>query len=165
VTYAAVLDVEADWYGLDLSGVNVPPLLKDQGGPFDVVGPHVRRLAQARHQLYLTHGPAREMPGSKDLTRLDHEVVALVLWAATGAGARAQVDAAGVDDAVDRVIRRVLGPAGDLNHGGRWFSVGAVTAEPSNPLDALRWSDVIGAAGAAHVVVVRYSVAEITDRS
>lgn len=160
MSYATVLETEAEWFLLDLYSQGVPHLHRDDGGPFDIVTPHVRRLAQRRAQLYLNHGPTREAKGAKDSVRLDHEVIAIVLIAATGAGSREHVDQAAVDAAVARVVARVVGPTGDVGHGGRWFRVGPVSVDPASPLDRLRWSDAISAAGAAHVVPVRYTVTE-----
>ncbi|HJV09472.1 MAG TPA: hypothetical protein VJ653_07315 [Acidimicrobiales bacterium] len=160
MSYADALDREAEWYGLDLVDDGIPALASADGGPFDVVATHVRRLAQAGHQLYLAHGPTTQPASSKSTTRLDHQVAALVLWAAVGAGARAHVDQASMEEAVAKVIARVIGPVGDVGHGGRWFKVGPVSTEPANVLDLLRFADVIGAAGAAHTVIVRYTVTE-----
>lgn len=160
MSYADVVDAEAEWFGADLSAQGVPALLASQGGPFHVVAAHVRRLAQARHQLYLAHGPTAQPRRSKTTTRLDHQVVALVLWAALGAGARAHEDADDLEQAVAKVIARVLGPVGDVGHGGRWFRVGPVATEPASILDQLAFGDAIGAAGAAHTVVLRYTVTE-----
>lgn len=159
-----MLATECEWFLVDLFSQGVPHLLRADGGPFDVVTPHVRRLSQANHQLYLTHGPTREGRGAKNMVRLDHEVVAIILWSALGAGAREQVDQANVEAAVAKVVARVLGPDGDVGHGGRWFSIGPASVEPVNPLDRLRWSDAISAAGAAHVVAVRYTVTEFGTR-
>lgn len=164
MSYATVLAAEAEWFSDDMSAEGLPPLTKDQGGPFDIVTPHVRRLAQVRAQLYLSHGPTRQARGSKALVRLDHQVLAVVLVAATGAGTREHIDQATIEADVAKVVARVIGPADDIGHGGRWFRVGDVAVEPASPLDRLRFTDAITAAGAAHVVVVRYTVAEYADR-
>lgn len=163
MSYASFLDTEAAWFALDLPGV--PALAKSDGGPFDIVTPHVRRISQKRAQLYLNHGPTRQGEGSKTMVRLDHEILAIVLMAATGAGTREHIDQDSVERNVSKVVARIIGPAGDVGHGGRWFRVGALTVEPASPLDRLRWSDAISAAGAAHVVVIRYTVSEYVDRS
>lgn len=160
MAYDAVLESEQAWYETDLTASGVPALLKAQGGPFDIVASHVRRLAQARAQLYLTHGPTTQARGAKAGVRLDHQVIALVLYAAVGAGARAHVDQDSLEAAVGRVVARVLGPAGDVDHGGRWFRVGPVATEPVGLEGLLQWGDAIAAAGAAHVVAVRYTVSE-----
>ena len=162
MSYETVLATEAEWYALDLAP-ELPPIAKANGGVFDTVATHVRRLSQAGAQLYLDHGPTRQARGSKPTARLEHEVVALVLWPAVGGGARAHVDGRAVEDAVDAVVKRVLGPAGDVGHGGRWFRIGPVSAEPTDPLDALRWTDAIAATGAGHTVAVRYTVTEMLD--
>lgn len=163
MSFDQVLAAEAEWFSrADLAGVG--PLAKADGGPFDAVGAHVRRLAQAGRQLWLTHGASREVAGSKSTRRLDHEVIALVLWPATGAGARAHVDQAAAGAATQLVADRVHGPDGDVGHGGRWFRVGPVSVEPPGPLDILRYADAIGAAGAAYVIAVRYSVTEMAVR-
>jgi hypothetical protein len=154
-----VLDVELEWFRLDLANDDVPPLVKPDG-PFMVLERDVRRLAQARTQLYLTRGPTTQPRSSKTTTRLDHEVIALVLWAATGAGARAHQDQEPLDDAMAKVVARVLGPDGDVGHGGRWFKVGPVSTQPVGLEGLLRWGDAIGAAGAAYTVAVRWSVSE-----
>lgn len=154
-----VLDTELEWFRLDLAGEDLPPLVKPEG-PFVVVERDVRRLAQARTQLYLTRGPTTQPKGSKTTTRLDHEVVALVLWAATGAGARAHQDQESLDAAVAKVVARVVGPEGDVGHDGRWFKVGPVTTQPVGLEGLLRWGDAIGAAGAAYTVAVRWTVSE-----
>lgn len=165
VSYATLLAAEAEWFSADMSAEGLPALTKDQGGPFDIVTPHVRRLSQVRLQLYLGHGPTSQGRGSKTLVRLDHQVLAIVLVAAAGAGTREHVDQATVESAVSKVVARVIGPPGDVGHGGRWFSVRGVTVEPASPLDRLRFTDAITAAGGAHVVVVRYTVVEYTDRA
>ncbi len=159
-----MLDVEAEWHGLDLSADGVPALEKTAGGPFDIVTPHLRRLSQARRQLFLTHGNDRDVPSSKSTRRTEHEVLALVLWPAAGAGARAHEDQAVLGEAVAAVVARVHGPAGDIGHGNRWFRTGPTSVEPAGPLETLRFADAIGSAGAAYTVIVRYSVAEMTDR-
>lgn len=163
MSYASFLDTEAAWFAEDLPGV--PALTKADGGPFDIVTPHVRRLSQVRAQLYLSHGTTRQAKGSKALVRLDHEVIAVVLMAATGAGTREHIDQASTEEAVSKVVARIIGPAGDVGHGGRWFKVGPLSVEPASPLDRLRWSDAITAAGAAHVVPIRYTVSEYAARS
>lgn len=157
--YDAVLDSELEWFRADLAAQGLAPLAKP-AGPFAVVERDVRRLAQARTQLWLTRGPTTQPRGSKTTTRLDHEVIALVLWAAIGAGARAHVDAENLEEAVGLVVARVVGPEGDVGHGGRWFRVGPVSTEPVGLDGLLRWGDAIGAAGAAHTVAVRWSVSE-----
>lgn len=164
MSYATLLDAEAEWFGADLSTEGLPALTKARGGPFDIVTPHVRRLAQVRAQLYLNHGTTRQGRGAKDMARLDHEVIAIVLMAATGAGTREHTDQEAVEVAVAAVVARVLGPEGDVGHGRRWFRVGPLSVEPASPLDRLRWSDAISAAGAAHVVPVRYTVTELDAR-
>jgi hypothetical protein len=164
VGIAEVLDVEADWYVQDLVAQGVAALTKDAGGPFGVVTPRLRRLSQVAQAVYLTHGQTRQGKGAKDQARFDHDVIAVVLWAATGAGARAHVDQEAADAAVARVVDRVLGPTGDTTHGGRWFSIGPVVVEPPGPLELLAWSDAVAAAGAAYVITVRYTVSEFRAR-
>lgn len=153
-----VLDLELEWFLADVEDLN--PLPESAGGPFHVVEREVRRLSQARNQLYLTLGPTTTPRGSKTTRRLDHEVIALVLWTAVGAGQRAHVDQAALGRAVDLITRRVLGPDGDIGHGGRWFRAGGLRTEPVGLDGLLRWGDAIGAAGAAYTVAIRYTVSE-----
>lgn len=61
MSYSDVLDQEATWFGLDLAAQGVPSLTPT----FAVVTPHLRRLSQRGHALYLTHGPSREAQGSR----------------------------------------------------------------------------------------------------
>lgn len=165
MTYATVLTTEAAWFALAGAPAGaMPALTVAAGGPFDIVASHTRRLAQRRHQLYLAHGTTRPARGAKDSVRLDHEVMAVVLWAATGAGGREHIDQEALEAAVAKVVARVIGPAGDVDHGGRWFSVGRPMVEPEDPLSRLRFADAITAAGAAHTVIVRYRVSEYVAR-
>ena len=157
--YAEALTAEEDWFTSPLVGV--PPLIKEDGGPFDVCAAQVRRLSQAPRQLFLGH--TRSTDGRQSKTpdhRIDHEIVALVFWSAIGAGARAHRDQAELDAAVERVLARIRGLQGDSTHGGRWWGVGEARVEPPNPATLLAFSDAAGAVGAAYQVSVRYTVVE-----
>ena len=158
--YAAVLGAEAEWLTADLSAEGYPPLLASQGGPFDAVGAEVRRLDQHRHQLWLAHSQTRQGKGSKQSVRLDHEVAAVVMWAAAGAGHRAHLDQAALAKGIESLLVRLAGTEGDRTHGGRWFNVAPATVAGATPLQLLVWTDAVAAAGAAHVVVVTWTVAE-----
>lgn len=158
--YADALAVEEAWFTSPLVGV--PVLVAEDGGPFDIVAAQVRRLSQARRQLFLGHGPTTSARGSKTGDRfVTHEVVALVFWSAPGAGGRAHEDQASLDEATERVLARVRGPVGDYTHGGRWWSVGEARVEPPNPATLLAFRDAAGAVGAGYELAVKYSVTEL----
>lgn len=155
--YAGVLDIEAEWLTADLSAEGLPPLSASRGGPFHAIGAEVRRLDQARHQLWLVHTRSTQGRGSKSDTRLVHEVTAVILWHAAGAGHRAHVDQAKLAEAVEAVLLRV---GHDLTHGGRWWGVGPATVNPPTPLQLLAWRDALAAAGAAHELTVTWTATE-----
>lgn len=160
MTYADALAKEEAWFASDLSAQGVPGL----SPPFDVVASQVRRLSQARRQLFLGHSRSTDGRRSKAGDhRVDHEIVALVFWAAVGAGGRAHEDQDRLDEAVERVLARVRGPAGDYTHGGRWWSVGEVRVEPPNPATLLAFRDAAGAVGAGYELAVRFSVTELLE--
>ena len=50
--YDDVLDRESVWFGLNLTAQGVPSLTPT----FAIVTPHLRRLSQRGHALYLAHG-------------------------------------------------------------------------------------------------------------
>ncbi|MCA1572823.1 MAG: hypothetical protein LC798_21525 [Chloroflexi bacterium] len=162
MSYGDVLDREEAWYQEVHAGL--PPLVADQGGPFSTVAASIRRLSQGSHQLFLAHVDTTDRNMSHEDVRHDHQVAAVVLWAAIGGGARAHQDQARLDDAVSAVLDRIKGPAGDRGHGGRWWAVSDARAAPPLPAQLLNWSDAIAAAGAAYVVQCSYTCTEWSTR-
>jgi hypothetical protein len=159
MSYADALDSEEAWFTSSVAGL---PALLEPAGPFDVVSAGIKRLSQAPRQLFLGHGPTTDRRQSKDSDRrVDHEIVALIFWPSTVASTRADEDQEALDDAVDKVLQRVRGPADDdSTHGGRWWHVGDARVEPPNPATILAFADVQGAVGRGYSVAVRYSVTE-----
>lgn len=156
-SYADALVDEEAWFLADLSVDGIPGLTKDAGGPFDVVAAQVRRLQQKPRQLFLAHDTSRDARGSKDSRRLDHDLMALVLWPYRNAQAMHE-DQDRLDAAVDAVLARIRGPLGDRTHGGRWWIVGDSRVEPPNPSTILTFADAMAAVGTAIEVVVRWTV-------
>ncbi len=154
-----VLEREEAWF-LD-PNLGLPGLRVDQGGPFDVVAAQVRRVAQAPAQLFLGLTETRTTrPAKNSATRLEHDLVALAIWAAARGGTRANLDQALLDDALDRVELRVRGPEGDRGHGGRWWQVSeARVALPTLP-QVLAFGDAVGSLGAAYTRSVTWTCVE-----
>lgn len=160
--YVDVLAREETWYTANLADRGVAGLLAASGGPFAVVAANPRRLSQGRNQLWLAHAETSQGRGTKQDTRWDHDIVALLLWSATQASVRAQDDEVALDAAANLVADRVRGPAGDRSHDGRWWSVGPVRIAPPTPTQFLVWTDIIGGLGAAYLVTVSYRCSEWT---
>ncbi len=154
------LSREEAWYLAAVPGLR--PLDVATGGPFDIVAANVRRIAQHPRQLFLGLLTATSVRTSKtgDL-RHDYEISALVLWGhrVSGAGARAHVELGALDEALGRIVERVIA-GGDITHGGRWWRTTPPVVEFPPPATILAFADVIGAADPAHVRSVRYTCSE-----
>lgn len=163
--YATVIDLEAEWFALDLTTDDVPALRKADGGPFDEVAARPRQLSQAPHQLFLAHGPTTHLPGAKGTRRVQHEVVALIFWPNPGAAQRSHEDQLALDAATERVVARIRGPLGQQGrtHGDRWWRVADPRVEPPSPVTLLTFRDIVGAVGAGFEVLIRYNVQEWVD--
>lgn len=154
-----VLEREEQWFLAAVPGL--PPLRVVDGGPFDIVAAQVRRAAQAPAQLFLGLTDTRSTkPAKNSATRLEHDLVALAIWAAARGGAQANLDQGLLDDALERVAQRVRGPEGDRGHGGRWWQVsGLRVALPTLP-QVLAFGDAVGALGAAYTRSVTWTCVE-----
>lgn len=152
-------ELEADWFRSTVAGL---PPLEAPAGPFYRITSEMGELAQGRNQLYLAEISTVDASGSKDGDRrIDHEISALVLWA-VGAGGRAHVKAATLDEASELVVARVRGTAEAPNHGRRWWMVGPTTVEFPPQEQLLANGEAILAAGAVSVRSVRFTVTEWT---
>lgn len=153
---ADVLDREVDWLTAVLPGL---PSLAEH---FDVIAAHVRRLAQHPRQLYVGLLATRDTSPTKNGDRrLEHDVVALTLYPALGAGARAHADRDRAEVAVAAVVDRI---AVDRTHGGRWWSISDATVAPPDPITMLAFADVLAVAGSSYAYSITWTATEHVDR-
>lgn len=169
MSYSDALSREADWLAADLSASAIPPLLAgvgDGSGPFGVVAPYGRRLAQRRHQLFVCRDPYTERPmdARGQWRQADHGIALMVLWSRQAAGGESNFDQAELDQAVERIVDRVRGLPGDHTHGGRFFSVAedvaGIRVEYPDPRTLDQPADAPLGAGSAYTVLVRYTATD-----
>lgn len=158
---------EAAWFAADLSAQGIPALLKVGAGdgPFEAVAAYARRISQRSHQLYVWREGVTDRRLGAGTHVIEHFFVATILWSQISTAAKANIDQASLDAALDRVFARIRGGA-DRTHGGRFTAVGSAAEGPGiaatylDPFDALRPADAPGGAGAAYVVEVRFVATE-----
>ena len=136
------LDREAAWLTTsDALGA----LLAANGGPFDIVqARRPRTPSKSKRCLYVTRQPAMSARYERTATgrtmpihhfRLDLD------WPLTLGSGSAEAEQLNVDQAIDLIIARVLGPLGDKTHGGRFLSVAedptAVAVDADDPAAAI----------------------------
>ncbi|MFD1145974.1 hypothetical protein [Saccharothrix hoggarensis] len=122
---ADAINREADW--LRTHGDELPALLKEHGGPFEVVQGRSMRSPNTRKQaLYLTHatysdsrwGNARKL-GTYSFRLAVHWPVGSTVTSIDIAEREQQA----LDEALELVVARIRGLMGDHTHGGRFLAV------------------------------------------
>lgn len=124
---------EAAWLADYNPADGLPGLLTPQGGPFDIVQPYRRRTPPARtNQLYVTRPGFRIKPFGLN-RRINHYTFTLrISWPLSSRRGDAESVQQALDDAVDLVVQRVIGPLAlpiDRTHGARFMSVAVDAAE------------------------------------
>lgn len=124
---------EADWLADYSSGDGLPGLLTSAGGPFDVVQAYRRRTPPGRsNQLYVTRPGFRVQQFGLN-RRINHYTFRLrIVWPLSSRRGDAESVQQALDDAVDLVVQRVIGPLAlpiDRTHGARFMSVAVDAAE------------------------------------
>jgi hypothetical protein len=128
-TYSDALDRETAW----LTTVDaLPALLTVNGGPFDIVqARRPRTPTKSKRCLYVTRQPGMSAHWARTATgrtMATHHLRLEVDWPITVGTGSAETEQLNVDQAIDLVITRVLGPLGDKTHGGRFLSVAEDTS-------------------------------------
>lgn len=113
---------EAAW----LSETNdaLPALLKDAGGPFDVVQAYRPRTPRTRAtSLYVIRRGFREDRFANVRRMAHHNLELQIVWPASNSTGSGEDEQAALDAAVELVLQRVGGLPFDKTHGGRFRSV------------------------------------------
>ncbi|SHL75779.1 hypothetical protein [Streptomyces yunnanensis] len=122
MTTADAVDREVAW--LTTAGDGLPALLTGAGGPWGSIQAYQPRtpgrrntyVIVLRRQIHETRfANVRRMPKYEFLLKL--------VWPLTSGQGRAEDDQRAFDAAVDKLLTRIGGFAGDKSHGGRFRSV------------------------------------------
>lgn len=138
-TSADAVDRETAW--LRTSGDGLPALLKEAGGPFDIIQAYVARTPPTeRRALYVTRNQLRSVRFAAIRQQNKHPLRLHIWWPANDQGGEVENDQRELDVAIDAVFARIRGPVGDKTHGGRFLAVGeegdttAVFGDPARTL-------------------------------
>jgi hypothetical protein len=150
VSSADAVARETAW--LTSSGDGLPALLKQAGGPFDVVQAYWPRSQRAKQRsIFVLRRDINDERFSVARRMDTHEFVLRIVWPMLSGTGAAEDEQQALDDAIELVKVRVHGPLQDKTHGGRFLSVA------ENP-SAIR----VSFTDPAHTVDLAYFEAEIT---
>jgi hypothetical protein len=128
VTTADAVVRETGWLSAYNTSDGLPALLASSGGPFDVVQAYWPRSPASRtNQLYVTRGRV-ESDRFGFNRRMDKYSFRLrIIWPLSSPSGDWESVQQTLDDAVELVIRRIIGPVNafplDHTHGGRFLEV------------------------------------------
>lgn len=125
MTTADAVDRETAW--LSTFGDNLPPLLKANGGPWDVVQAYATRAPAVRKTtIYVERQRLRDPRMAAQRKRPAYTFHLKLAWpmgsSTTGAGI-AEDEQRNFDAAIELLLERIRGPIFDKTHGGRFLSV------------------------------------------
>jgi hypothetical protein len=116
---------EAEW--LRASGDGLPALLKEHGGPFEVVQGRFPRTPNTRQpRLFLVNGPYTDERWGNQRKLGTYSFRAAMWWpigATVVSTDIAEREQQAFDEAIELVIERVRGFLHDHTHGGRFLAV------------------------------------------
>ena len=123
-SYSDALDREIDW----LTAVDtLPALLAADGGPFAIAQARwPRTMAKQKRALYLTRmaGHSAEVDRFANVRQMmRHRFVLHLMWPLNLGTGKAEDEQLAFEQAIDKVLARVLGLPFDKTHGGRFLSV------------------------------------------
>lgn len=139
--FSDALDREAAW----LSAVDsLPSLLSVNGGPFQTIQARwPRTLDTLTYGIYVVRAPGRSAHYNRTAAQRQELITSLQLrcvWPLTSGVGSAENDQLAFDQAIDKVLTRVLGNLGDHTHGGRfaWAAEdGSLDVDYADPAQAV----------------------------
>lgn len=121
---ATAVTREAEWLAAYNPADGLPALLRQQNGPFDVVQPYWPRTPAARrNSLYVLRRSIQSGRTANVRTMNRYQFLLRIVWPMTAPSGAAEAAQQALDDAVERVLKRVGGLFMDKTHGGRFLSV------------------------------------------
>lgn len=124
--YGDAVQREVDWLAEQVTGL--PVLLRDQGGPFDLILPYGRKagtLPAGRYMFAYRESTVERRFAFQQKIQA-HRFRLRISWPVRAPGAQPEVDLAELDAAVEDVlakVRGVINPLPDHSHGGRFLDV------------------------------------------
>lgn len=119
---------EAAWLAAYNPDDGLPALMASSGGPFDVLQPYMPRTPASRtNQLYVTRGrvTSDRFGFNRRMDKYDFRL--RIIWPLSSASGDWESVQQTLDDAVELVIRRIIGPLDgfplDKTHGGQFLEV------------------------------------------
>jgi hypothetical protein len=124
VSTADAVARETAWLAAYDVADGLPGLLRENGGPFDVVQAYVPRTgAQRQSRLYVTRTQLRVERFGFNRKINHHSFMLRLYWPQSSPTGQAESVQAAFDAAVDLVVQRVSGLVQDKTHGARFLSV------------------------------------------
>lgn len=116
------VDREVAW--LASSGDGLPALLTTAGGPWGNIQAYQPRTPGKRStNVFVLRRQIHEKRFANVRRMASYEFVLKLVWPLTSGQGRAEDDQRAFDAAVDKLLTRIGGLAGDKSHGGRFRSV------------------------------------------
>lgn len=124
---ADAVDREVAWLAAYDPADGLPALLKDLGGPWDIVQAYATRTpATSKTTIYVMRQRSRDPRVAGQRKRPGYTFHLKLSWpigqGLVGAGI-AEQEQRNLDVAVDLLVQRIRGPLFDKSHGGRFLSV------------------------------------------
>lgn len=127
MTTADAVDRETAWLTAYTPSDGLPALLKELGGPWDIVQAYMPRTpAMRKTSIYVTRQRSRDPRVAAQRKRPGYTFRLKLFWpmgqGTVGANLAEQEQRA-LDAAVDQLVQRIRGPIYDKTHGGAFLSV------------------------------------------